>query len=172
MLRVIAEEEIPVVVRLMNEAYRGQGEVASWSTEEAFIEGDRTSEAALRSEIAEKPQGSMLVWNHDGLVQGCVWVEPASATTWYLGSLAIEPRLQKAGLGRNLLRAAEEWIGQRGGTRVQMTVLNVRNTLLSWYGRRGYLSTGEKKPFPYDDGRFGRPLRDDLEFLVLEKRID
>jgi GNAT superfamily N-acetyltransferase len=171
MLRVIAEEEIPVVVRLMNEAYRGQGEVESWSTEVAFIQGDRTSEATLRSEIAEKPKGSMLVWDHQGLIQGCVWVEPASSSIWYLGSLAVDPRLQKAGLGRRLLHGAEEWITEHGGTRVQMTVLNLRDTLLAWYDRRGYRATGEKKPFPYEDGRFGTPVRDDLEFLVLEKRI-
>ncbi len=50
-----------------------------------------------------------------------------------------------------------------------MTVVHVRETLILWYQRRGYTLTGETKPFPYGDNRFGTPLRDDLHFVVLEK---
>lgn len=53
-----------------------------------------------------------------------------------------------------------------------MTVVNVRDTLIAWYIRRGYFLTGETEPFPYDDNRFGTPLRDDLAFVVLEKVLD
>jgi hypothetical protein len=31
--------------------------------------------------------------------------------------------------------------------------------------------TGETEPFPYGDDRFDAPLRDDLSFLVLEKKL-
>jgi hypothetical protein len=34
-----------------------------------------------------------------------------------------------------------------------------------------YRLTGETEPFPYGDERFGKPLRDDLHFVVLEKEI-
>jgi hypothetical protein len=52
-----------------------------------------------------------------------------------------------------------------------MTVIQVRDTLIAWYERRGYSLTGETKPFPYGDDRFGRPLRNDLHFVVLEKTL-
>jgi hypothetical protein len=52
-----------------------------------------------------------------------------------------------------------------------MTVVNVRDSLIAWYGRRGYALTGETQPFPYGDERFGRPLRGDLQFVVLEKEL-
>jgi hypothetical protein len=52
-----------------------------------------------------------------------------------------------------------------------MTVLHVRDALVAWYLRRGYALTGETKPFPYNDDRFGRPLRDDLHFVVLAKQL-
>ena len=52
-----------------------------------------------------------------------------------------------------------------------MTVVNVRETLIAWYIRRGYALTGEIEPFPYDDGRFGIPKRDDLAFVVLQKKM-
>jgi hypothetical protein len=52
-----------------------------------------------------------------------------------------------------------------------MTVVNVRDKLIAWYELRGYTLTGETKPFPYHDTRFGKPLRDDLHFVVLEKHL-
>jgi hypothetical protein len=52
-----------------------------------------------------------------------------------------------------------------------MGVLNVRDALIAWYLRRGYEFTGETEPYPYGDNRFGRPLRDDLEFVILEKQL-
>jgi hypothetical protein len=41
--------------------------------------------------------------------------------------------------------------------------------LIAWYVCRGYAVTGETRPFPYGDPRFGLPRRDDLYFVVLEK---
>ena len=52
-----------------------------------------------------------------------------------------------------------------------MTVINVRDTLIAWYERRGYARTGEVRPFPYGDHRFGRATRDDLSFVVLERAL-
>jgi hypothetical protein len=52
-----------------------------------------------------------------------------------------------------------------------MTVINVREALLAWHVRRGYAPTGETEPFPHGDERFGLPRRDELNFLVLRKRL-
>jgi hypothetical protein len=52
-----------------------------------------------------------------------------------------------------------------------MSVIDTRHELLAWYERRGYRRTGERRPFPYGDDRFGRPRRDDLRFEVLDKEL-
>ena len=67
--------------------------------------------------------------------------------------------------------AAEQWGGDRGGTRIRMDVVNVRDALIAWYLRRGAHKTGETESFPYGDDRFGAPLRDDLSFLAQEKKL-
>jgi hypothetical protein len=54
---------------------------------------------------------------------------------------------------------------------VEMTVIIQRIDLIAWYGRRGYAPTGERRPFPYGDERFGLPRREDLEFTVLAKPL-
>ena len=169
----ITDNDVPTIVRLMNRAYRGDGPEAGWTTEGGYLRGDRITEDLLRADLAAKPDAVFLKWvdSPEEEPKGCVWLEPLSPDTWYLGSLSIDPRLQNGGLGRVMLSAAEDWVRERGARTVRMTVVNVRDTLIAWYKRRGYELTGETEPFPYDDNRFGVPMRDDLCFVVLTKRI-
>jgi ribosomal protein S18 acetylase RimI-like enzyme len=166
------DADVPAIVRLMNLAYRGSG-AAGWSTQETYLSGDRITEEVLRADLLAKPQASLLKWedSEGGALLGCVWIEPVGEDVWYLGSLATDPTRQNSGLGKTLLLAAEQWVRERGGNRIRMNVVNVRDALIAWYLRRGYRKTGETEPFPYGDDRFGAPLRDDLSFLVLEKDL-
>jgi DNA-binding MarR family transcriptional regulator/GNAT superfamily N-acetyltransferase len=172
-LTAATDADVPAVVALMNLAYRGRGAEAGWNTESDYIDGDRTSEALLRQDMAAKANATLLVFRRwpDNALLGCVWLEPKGEGVWYLGSLTIDPREQNAGLGRMLLSAAENWVRERGGREIRMTVVNVRDSLLAWYARRGYAPTGEIEAFPYGDDRFGVPKRDDLHFVVLHGRI-
>jgi len=164
--------DVVAIVALMNLAFRGGGSDAGWTTEADHFEGNRTSEALLREDITANTDGAMLLWRPpDGVLLGCVWLEPEGEGTWYLGSLSIDPRQQNKGLGRKLLVAAEDWVRERGGREIRMTVVNVRETLIAWYVRCGYAPTSETEPFPYGDNRFGIPKRDDMYFVVLRKRL-
>jgi len=102
---------------------------------------------------------------------GTVFLQPKEDGVWYLGLLTVRPGLQNRGLGKEVLASAEGFAKKRGGTRIRMTVLHVREALLGWYQRRGYRETGVREAFPYGDERFGKPLRDDLYFVVLEKMV-
>ncbi len=164
--------DLPAVAALMNAAFRGMGSNASWNSEAAYIDGDRTTPALLAADVAAQPDGRLLiVRSTEGPIIASVWLEPAGDEVWYLGSLTIAPTLQKAGAGRRLLEAAEQYVRSRGAHRLRMKVVNVRDTLIAWYVRRGYHLTGETEPFPYGDNRFGIPKRDDLSFVVLDKRF-
>jgi ribosomal protein S18 acetylase RimI-like enzyme len=167
------EADYPAIVDLANLAYRGTGDAASWNVETGVIEGQRLDESLLREDLAAKPDAQMLICRDkaDSGLTGCVWLEPAAGDDWYLGLLAVQPSLQTRQLGRALLAAAENYARQRGARRIRMTVVNVRNALIAWYQRRGYTLTGETEPFPYEDERFGRPLRGDLHFVVLQKNL-
>ena len=87
--------------------------------------------------------------------------------------LSIRPTLQGGGLGRRLVEAAHAAMADRfGSRRVRISVLPQRETLIAWYERLGYRSTGETLPFPYGNPRFGLPKRDDLYFVVMERGLD
>ncbi|WP_419729763.1 GNAT family N-acetyltransferase [Lichenicola sp.] len=170
-LQVAVDADVPGIVTLMNRAYRGTGTGSGWNSEADYMSGDRTSEALLREEIVARPDAVLLAWRMAEDVQGCVWLQPLADDAWYLGSLTVDPRLQNVGLGRQLLTAAEQWVRDRGGRSIRMTVVNVRDSLIAWYERRGYEPTGEIEPFPYEDARFGVPNRDDLKFVVMQKHL-
>jgi ribosomal protein S18 acetylase RimI-like enzyme len=167
------EDDHAAIVELANLAFRGVGPSASWNSEADFIEGQRLTESLLREDLARKPDAVLLTCRDDphGELLGTVWLEPKKDGVWYLGLLTIRPDLQNRQMGRALLAAAEEFAKQHGASRIRMSVVNVRGILIAWYERRGYILTGETQPFPYGDQRFGRPLRDDLHFVLLEKDI-
>lgn len=52
-----------------------------------------------------------------------------------------------------------------------MTVIRQRESLIAWYERRGYRRTGQVRPFPYGDERFGVPKVSGLEFATLAKPL-
>lgn len=168
------DDDIPGVVRLMNLAYRGSdGDGKGWSTREKYLTGDRTTEKFLRDDLNSSPHAFLMVCRLAGEsgIAGSVWLEPQEDGNWYLGSLAVDPARQNGGLGKKLLSLGEDWIHERGGRRINITVINVREALIGWYGRQGYHDTGVREPFPYGDYRFGVPQRDDLCFVKLQKNL-
>jgi len=173
MLKAAVEDDYGAVIDLANVAYRSTGDGASWNSETGIIAGVRLTDSSLREDLTKKPNAELLIWREEvsGELLGTVWLEPKGDGVWYLGLLIVRPGLQNRGLGRQLLGAAEEFVKERGGVRVRMTVLHVRETLVAWYQRRGYALSGKTEAFPYGDERFGKPLRDDLHFVVMEKGI-
>jgi GNAT superfamily N-acetyltransferase len=170
-LKDAVESDYGEIIELANVAYRKTGSGSSWNSEEGLIAGQRLNDSLLREEFARKPEAHLMVYRDTphGPLLGTVWLEPKDSYTWYLGPLTVRPDQQARGLGKTILAAAEDFVCAHGGTRIRMTVLHVRATLIAWYERRGYILTGETEPWHYDDPRFGIPLRDDLYFVVMEK---
>ena len=158
----------------MNSAYRGDSAKVGWAHESDYIDGQRTSLADLRAELA---RADMLVLRGEtgGPILACVVIEQLAEAdggiVGYIGMLTVKPDLQAGGVGRALLTAAENHARGQGADRARMTVVSIRDTLIAWYLRRGYHLTGERRPFPYDDERFGVPRVEGLEFVVLEKTL-
>ena len=170
-LRPANEADYPAVITMTNNAYRGPPGQAAWKVE-TMVLGQRIDDALLRDDLASTP-GARLLIAGDATSQhlGHVRLDPGADATWYLGLLTVDPDRQDGGLGRQLLEASETYARDHGARRIQMTVIRQRAELIAWYERRGYARTGQTKPFPYGDKRFGEPTQDDLVFEVLEKGL-
>jgi ribosomal protein S18 acetylase RimI-like enzyme len=163
--------DAPAVVALVNAAFRGEASRRGWTTEADLLGGQRTDEEAILGLITA-PASAILVVRAESALKACVHVQQARDGVAYLGMLAVRPALQGSLIGRHLLAAAESYARRHlGAHAIEMTVLDVREELLAWYERRGYLRTTELRPFPYGDERFGIPTRDDLRFVVLRREL-
>lgn len=165
------EADLGALLALIEGAYRGDSARRGWTHEADLLGGQRTDEEAL-AEIVRDPQQAMLVARAGKTVVGCVQLAARGGGTAYLGMLSVDPSSQGSGLGRRLIEAAEREAAARfGARRIEMTVIEQRAELIAYYVRRGYAATGERRPFPLDDPRFGIPRTRALAFVVLAKPI-
>jgi GNAT superfamily N-acetyltransferase len=169
--RLAKPRDVAAIVVLVESAYRGDASRAGWTSEADLLDGQRTDTEAV-SAIVRGRGSVMLVAEADGQLAGCCNLERRRDGTVYLGMFAVQPGFQGRGRGREILAAAEslardEW----GAVTMIMTVLAQRTDLIAWYQRRGYHPTGQTKPFPYGDERFGIPRRPDLSFVELAKPL-
>jgi GNAT superfamily N-acetyltransferase len=170
-LEPATEHDIPALHSLIDSAFRGDSARQGWSHEADLLDGQRTDAEAIAEMIAD-PDQALLLFRDGDSVRACVLLADKGAGLAYLGLFTVEPGLQGTGLGRLMLAAVEDRAIQLfGANRVEMTVIAQRDELIAWYERRGYGLTGERRPFPHGNPRFGLPRRDDLEFLVMEKRL-
>ncbi|ATD68181.1 GNAT family N-acetyltransferase [Luteimonas chenhongjianii] len=169
--RIATAADIPALVALVTSAYRGDSSRAGWTTEADLLDGARIDPELLRADIARHDSQVVVIDGEAGRLLACAHVAIEDGDG-YFGMFAVDPALQGRGTGDALLAeceriAREQW--HLPGMR--MTVIDLRESLIAWYARRGYRRTGVHKPFPYGDIRFGRPKRDDLRFEVLDKRF-
>jgi len=161
-------EDAPTLSNLVNSAYRGDSSRQGWTTEADLLDGTRTDTNAMEY-LLERPGTVILKYVDNTAILGCVELD-RKGDQLYLGMLTVQPDLQGKGIGKELLRAAEEEARKQKCTRIFMTVISLRHELIDWYLRHGYTDTGQRKPFKVPDSRWGIPKMD-LEFVVLEKKL-
>jgi GNAT superfamily N-acetyltransferase len=130
-----ARDEVLVaeLVRIINGAY-AVGEAGLW------LEGTTRTGPG---EIAEAIRADgMLAATIEGRLVGCGYVRPLDADTADLGLIATAPDRWGSGVGRELVRSAEELMRSRGVTTMQLELLvpkgwvhPEKDRLRSWYTR-------------------------------------
>jgi len=168
---VATSTDVGAIVGLVESAFRGEASRAGWTTEADLLDGRRTGPDEIAAILASPEQRILVVRDPAGELLASVVLKRDGEAAW-LGMLSVRPTRQGAGLGRQVVAASEEWVREHWqARRMRMTVIVQREELIAWYERRGYRRTGETAPFFYGDERFGRPKRDDLSFIVLEKPL-
>ena len=167
-ITIATTADITAITHLLNSAYRGESSRQGWTTEANLIAGNvRTDEANLLQTMQQ--QGSVVLKYSKGeQIVGCVNLQQKGGKI-YLGMFSVSPQLQGAGIGKQLLQAAEEYARHLQCHAVYMSVIAVRTELINWYQRHGYIDTGKRIPFN-EDGLTGKHLQT-LEFMVMEKEL-
>ena len=169
--RVATLDDLAAVHALVERAYRGEDARRGWTHEADLLDGQRTDHEALRAVIESAAQ-VLLLGDDDGRLVGCVQIADEGQGLSYVGMLSVDPDAQAMGLGKKLLAAAERHARDAyKALRIELTVIGRRRELVAYYERRGYRLTGEQRPFPLDDSRFGLPRARDLDFVVMVKTL-
>ena len=134
--RVAKLDDAENIARLVNAAFRA---------ESFFTNGDRTNPEKVR-ELLQK--GKFLLTEEAGRLTGCVYVE-LHGDRGYFGLLAVEPALQRSGLGSRMIAAAEDYCRASDCRFMDLTIVNLRTELPAFYHRLGYTESGTL-PFPRD----------------------
>ncbi len=171
-IRPAAVGDIDALNDLIQSAYRGDAARGGWTHEADLLDGQRIDPAGLADILVDPDQHLLVAESTDGALLGCVEVVDHGGGLAYLGLLSVAPQGQAKGLGKQLIAAAEAFARDHlGATAMEMTVIRQRSELIAYYERRGYRLTGEERPFPYGDERFGQPLSDALGFVVLARTL-
>lgn len=145
------QRDVDRLVMLINRAFE---------VEAFFVVGDRTTAAQVQDKLRS---GVFFVMEQRDRVVGCVHAEHGEAGRAYIGMLAVDPSIQKQGIGRQLMRVAEQHCRQAHCHEVLLTVINLRTELPPFYRSLGYRETGTA---PYTDAhRATQPVH----FIVMRK---
>jgi GNAT superfamily N-acetyltransferase len=156
------------LVRIVNAAY-AVGESGLW------LEG---TARVGRGEIAEAIRGSgMLAATREGRLVGCAYVRPLDAGTADLGLVSAAPDQWGSGIGRELVRSAEELMRSRGAMTMQLELLvpkgwvhPEKDRLRRWYTRLGYRVV-RSSPFERVAAHLASQLAAPCEFLIFRKPL-
>ncbi|MCS6711465.1 GNAT family N-acetyltransferase [Brachybacterium sp. EF45031] len=149
-IRDATAADIPAVLGVVEDAYRGRSGVRGWTTEEGLVREDRTSATEVRALLAD-PRSQLLVAVTDERVVGCCAVHPLDdepdSPVLEFGLFAVDPVRQAGGVGGRLMDAAISWARVQGAPALRLRVLEGRPELEAWYARRGFAPTGRLVPF-------------------------
>lgn len=168
MITKATSTDIPSLNILINSAYRGESSKKGWTTEANLLEGKRTTEEELIQTI-ENPKNTILKFTENDKIIGSVLLVEKEHQL-YLGMLTVSPELQNSGIGKKMLAEAENHAKTLGLSSIIMTVISVREELIAWYKRHGYVDTGKREAFP-ESHIHVTVSEEPLEFIFLEKKI-
>jgi len=161
-------KDIPELIKVVNDAYRGEESKKGWTSPAYFVGGDIRIDEQAMMKMFQNSTAVVLKYVEDEKIVGCVYLEKQGVDL-YLGMLSVLPDLQGKNIGNKLLVAAEEYASQNKMENIVINVITKQGKLIDWYERHGYTMTSEAKPYP-EDGKFGKPL-EKLVFAVLKKKL-
>jgi N-acetylglutamate synthase-like GNAT family acetyltransferase len=145
--------DVETIADLVNRAFK---------PERFFADGDRTNPEKVR---ALMQKGKFLLVEQEGKLVGCVYIE-VRGDRGYFGLLAVDPKLQRAGMGSRLVQDAEDYCRSAGCAFMDLTIVNLRKELPGFYASRGYVENGTL-PFPADQ----HPPKVPCHLVKMSKRL-
>lgn len=175
--RLAENKDIAPLLKMINAAYRQQHD-QSWTSEAGIISGDRINQAQLEALLQRQHSPShdaqlliaeLNTQSHEEIV-GCIALNYSKFDA-EIGTYCIAPAWQASGFGQQVLQAAELYAIKHEPKLKTFTmwVLDVREELIAYYERRGYVVTSVVEDYPAD-ADVGEPLVE-LKMIQMQKQV-
>ncbi|MDD4978418.1 MAG: GNAT family N-acetyltransferase [Gallionella sp.] len=157
------------ITRLVNQAYRPKNRLAGWTHESDLVNGSRTNTGQIIS-ILSRADSTIIIGLRSNLIIACIHLEKIGRDI-HFGLFAVDPEYQGIGIGKEMLKLAENYVVERfGPKKIVMTVLSARHELINFYLRCGYRRTGNITDYPTDAG-IGTPKICEIKIETIEKQL-
>ena len=134
-------DSIPELTRLLHRAYKpladmGLRFVATYQDDEMTRKRISVGTCFVAQREPEGVMVGTINYRPPGAADGTPWYE--LPTVAYFGQFAVEPALQRAGIGEMLLNAAEQAAKCDGATELAFDTSEQATHLIAYYSRRGF----------------------------------
>lgn len=163
-------DDVDVLEKVVNLAYRGGKSTVAWKNEDHLVEGPRIIKKDLQDALQSSDSSILVSRNSDNEIVGTVQIERHGEDA-HIGMLSVHPEFQNYGLGKKLLLLAEDYAKKEFNCKQsKMFVFAGREELLSWYKKMGYEATGETMPFFGPESGL-KPKVENAHFVVVAKEL-
>ena len=162
------------IAQLINSAYRGEESRKGWTTEADILDGLRTTTTDVAKIIKRNDAFILLgLLNNEIIATICCELQVnAGNNTAHFGMIAVTPKLQNKGYGKQIIAAAEALTRRElGAVGFTIMVISIRHELIVFYEKLGYQRTGEFKDFPVNPEMW-QPKVEGLNLQYLAKLVE
>ena len=128
-VRIASHSDLPRIVSLINRAF---------AVERFFKSGDRTDPEQVQQMMQD---GKFLLLTDGDEMVACMFVR-VTGDRAYIGTLSVDPARQRSGLGRRMMREAEDYCRNVGCKALDIRIVNLRTELPAIYRKLGFVETG------------------------------
>jgi ribosomal protein S18 acetylase RimI-like enzyme len=128
-VREASDSDLLRIVSLINRAF---------AVERFFKSGDRTDPEQVQQMMQD---GKFLLLTDGDEMVACMFVR-VTGDRAYIGTLSVDPARQRSGLGRRMMREAEDYCRNVGCKALDIRIVNLRTELPAIYRKLGFVETG------------------------------
>lgn len=155
--RIATTDDAPRLQALIEAAFRFTDASLEWIGSPELAE-TFTMDISVINERINSPDNVFLIASDEpnGTAIACVNVYNKEPGYGRIALLAVDPTIQRGGLGRIVMNKAEEYLVKEFGARkMGLNALETRKGLIEWYERKGYVRTGDVTKIPVEryDGK-------------------